>query len=80
MAPNWYEIGAMLLEEGQESQLRLIQSDYGSDVRKCCVAMLQYWMDTHPEATWHHLVTALRLPGVELSAIASDIEKKFTGT
>ena len=79
MAPNWYEIGVMLLEGEQESQLILIQSDYGSDVRKCCLAMLQYWMDTHPEATWHQLVTALRSPGVDLFAIATDIEKNFTG-
>ena len=78
VASNWYELGAMLLEEEQESQLKLIQSTYGNDVRKCCLAMLQYWMDTHPEATWHHLVTALRSPGVDLTAIASDMEKNFT--
>ena len=36
-------------------------------------------MDTHPEATWHQLITALRSPGVNLVAVAFDIEKKFTG-
>ena len=79
VASNWYELGAMLLEEVQESQLKLIQSTYGSDVRKCCLAMLQYWMDTHPEATWDHLVIALRSPGIDLTAVASDMEKNFTG-
>ena len=79
MAPKWYEIGAVLLSVEQESHLILIQSDYGSDARSCCLAMLQYWRDTHPEATWHDLLTALRSPGVNLPAIASDIEKKFTG-
>ena len=79
VASNWYELGAMLLEEEQESQLKLIQSTYGSDVKKCCLDMLRYWTDTHPEATWHQLVTALRSPGVDLAAVASDIEKNFTG-
>lgn len=79
MAPNWYEVGAMLLDMKQESQLKLIRATHGSDVRKCCLAMLQYWMDTHPEATWHQLVAALRSPGVELVAVASDIEKDFAG-
>ena len=69
----------MLLEEKQEGHLMLIQATHGSDAKKCCLAMLQYWMATHPEATWHHLVTALRSPGVEMVAVASDIEKNFTG-
>ena len=79
LAPNWYEVGAMLLNVTQESELKLIQATYGTDAKKCCLAMLQKWMDTHPEATWHHLVTALRSPGVEMVAVASDIEKNFAG-
>ena len=79
MAPNWYEVGAMLLDVTQESQLKLIRATHGSDAKKCCLAMLQNWMDTHPEATWHQLVTALRSPGVDLTAVASDIERNFIG-
>ena len=79
LAPNWYELGAMLLKEEQEPQLKLIQATYSSDMKKCCLALLQYWMDTHPEATWHHLVTALRSPGVDLAAVASEIERGFDG-
>ena len=79
LAPNWYEVGAMLLEVEQESQLKLIQASHGSDVRKCCLSMLQYWMDTHPKATWLHLVTALISPGVNLATVAYDIEKNFIG-
>ena len=69
----------MLLQEEQEAHLILIQTTHGSDARKCCLAMLQYWMSTNPEATWHQLVTALRSPGVDLTTVASDIEKNFTG-
>ena len=79
MAPNWYEVGAMLLDVTQESQLQLIQATY-DDPKKCCLTMLQKWMNTHTEATWHHLVTALRSPGVDLTVVAADIEKNFTGT
>ena len=80
LATNWYELGAMLLEENQEGHLKLIKSTHGNDSKKCCLAMLQYWWDTHPEAAWHHLVTALRSPGVDLGTVASVIERDFTGT
>ena len=79
LTPNWYELGAMLLEEKQEPHLRAIKTSHGGDARRCCLEMLQYWMETHPEATWDHLVTALKSPGVELIAVASDIEKILTG-
>lgn len=79
MAPNWYELGAMLLKEEQEAELKLIKSQYGNDVRKCCLTMFQYWMGIDPEATWHHLTTALRSEGVGLDAVASEVEKNFSG-
>ena len=79
MAPNWYEVGAMLLDVTQEPQLKLIQATYGTDAKKCCLAVLQKWMDTHPEATWYQLVTALRSPGVDLATVAFEIEENFTG-
>ena len=78
MATNWYELGAILLEERQEAQLKIIESTHGSNVKKCCSAMLRYWIDKHPEATWHQLVTALRSPGVDLDAVASSIERNFS--
>ena len=76
LAPTWYELGVKLIEE---IRLTMIKVNYGGDKQKCCLTMLQYWKETHPEATWHDLVTALKSPGVELTAVASDIEKKFTG-
>ena len=78
LAPNWYEVGATLLDVEQESQLIVIQANY-NDVTKCCLAMLQYWMKTHPKATWNQLVAALRSPGVDLDDVASEIEKQFIG-
>ena len=77
LAFNWYELGATLLAVEQEAHLKVIKATYGGDAKKCCLEMFQYWMDTHPKATWLQLVTALRSPGVELAAIASNIEKNF---
>ena len=79
LAPNWYQLGIMLLEEKDERHLRIIKDTHGSDKQRCCLEMLQYWMETHPKATWCDLVTALKSPGVELTAVASDIERSFTG-
>jgi len=79
MASNWYELGAALLEEEEEAELKVIQSNHNNDVKKCCSTMLRYWTDTHPEATWQHLVTALKSSGVDLTTVASDIEKNFAG-
>ena len=69
----------MLLEEKQEPCLKTIKATHGGDAKKCCLDMLRYWMEAHPEATWDHLVKALKSPGVELNTVASDIEKNFTG-
>ena len=77
MAANWYELGAILLEKRQEARLKVIKSTHGSNVIECCSAMLRYWIDKHPKATWHQLVTALRSPGVDLNTVASSIEGNF---
>ena len=78
IASKWYKLGIALLEEGEEAHLKVIKAN-NSDVSSCCLEMLQYWTESHPEATWHHLVTKLRSPGVNLAAVAFDIEKQFTG-
>ena len=69
----------MLLDEKDVRRLTMIEANSGGDKQRCCLAMLQYWIDTHPEATWLNLVTALKSPGVDLPAVASAMEKNFTG-
>ena len=77
IAPIWYDLGAILLEERQEGQLRMIECTHGNNVRRCCSAMLRYWLDKQPDATWQQLVTALRSTGVDLDTVASRIEENF---
>ena len=79
IAPSWYEVGAALLEAEKEPHLKLIQTDNRSDAKRCCLNMLKFWMETHPNATWYHLIIALRAPGVDLTVVANEIEKNFAG-
>ena len=79
VAPQWYELGVELLSEDQEKHLDIIKSDYGSDHKKCCTEMFWYWLKTDPNASWYHLVIALRSPALELHSVASDLEKMFQG-
>ena len=76
LAPGWYELGVTLLEDVK--CLTVIEGNNRSD-KQSCLAMLQYWMEKRPGATWDNLVTALKSPGVDLPAVASAIERKFTG-
>ena len=37
--------------------------------------MLQYWLENAPGATWDDLIYALRALGLQLLAIANDVEE-----
>ena len=76
---KWYELGIQLLQTGQESKLRLIKTNYRSDVKRCCIEMFSYWLRSHPEASWDQLVKALQKPALELNYLAESIQKKFAG-
>ena len=79
VATKWYELGALLLSEEEEYKLDEIKCNCSGDVHKCCLEMFNYWKQSHAEANWYVLIEALRSPGVELNAVASDIEKKIIG-
>ena len=75
---KWFELGMELLDEHQLSKLEAINVDYVENTRRC-LAMLEYWLRTHPSATWYQLVVALRAPGIELNQVAANLKEKFTG-
>ena len=79
VSPQWYELGVKLLKEEQESHLDIIESDHAGDNKKSCIDMFRYWLSTSTNATWQHLVEALRSPAVELPVVAADLEKMLTG-
>ena len=79
VATKWYELGLELLDEKEEHQLNIIKSNYGNDVKKCCLEMFLLWLNTNSDANWYQIVEALKSPGVELSGIAVDLKKKLSG-
>ena len=74
VANKWYELGIQLLNQPQLPKLEEIQKAYPNNLQRCCVEMLKYWLDITPGATWDNLIHALRAPGLELLAIAKEIE------
>ena len=78
MGSKWYQLGIQLLDEDQAPQLKVIRAN-NDDVTGCCTAMFDYWLQTHPNASWYELVAALRAPGVELNGVAASVERTFHG-
>ena len=78
VSSKWYELGIILLEDDQLAELDNIAVNH-NDVTRRCSAMLSYWLRSHPNATWHQLVAALRAPGVEMNDVAATIERSFVG-
>ena len=75
---QWYEIGLMLLNEDDESDLNAIKSD-NATVTNCCNAMFWLWLDKSADATWQNLIEALKTPSVGLSKVADDLKRMLTG-
>ena len=73
IGPKWYELGIALLDDDKLTKLKTIKSD-NSEVNRCCIEMLMYWLESHSNATWNDLVEALRTPGVELNNVAAMVE------
>jgi len=78
VSSRWYELGIELLDDNQVGRLEVIKAD-NDEVTRRCSAMLNYWLQTHPKATWHQLVAALRERGVELNKVADRLKRSFTG-
>ena len=78
IGPKWYELGIGLLDDNQLKKLKAIKID-NSEVTRCCIEMLIYWLESHPTATYQDLVKALKTPGVELNNVATTVENLFPG-
>ena len=79
VATKWYELGLELFDEKEEHKLNIIKSNHGNDAKKCCLEMFLLWLENNNDATWYQIVEALKSPGVELSVVAVDLEKKLSG-
>ena len=80
VANKWYELGIQLLNQPQLPKLDEIQRAYLNNLQRGCLEMLKYWLEITPGVTWDNLIHALRAPGLELLAIADDVEKEVQGS
>lgn len=76
VATKWYELGVELLDDDQTNQLDIIKENY-SDITKRCYDMFKYWLNSHPTASWHKLVNALKQRGIEKNTVADSLERSF---
>ena len=75
---KWYELGIELLDDDQVTYLESIRANR-SEATRSCTAMFINWLQSHPNATWHQLIEALKAPGVELNNVAAMVEALFSG-
>ena len=78
IGPHWYNLGIALLDEKDFSQLQIISSNHNNETR-CCTELFIYWLERHPEATWHNVVENLKSDGVGLNTVAAKVERIFPG-
>ena len=79
VANDWYDLAIQLFNESQVPRLDEISATFSNDRRRGCVEMLKHWLKITPGATWDNLIHALRAPGLQLMAIADEVEKEVEG-
>ena len=71
IANHWKDLGTELLKEEYLHQLITIEAKYNSDVKNCCRAMFNYWLQVDYEAKWNQLISALE--EIHLNVLAQKI-------
>ena len=69
---KWHDLGLELLNQEDLGKLNQIQSSSHTDISERCKEMFQLWLERYPDATWEHLIQALRV--VKLYQLASKID------
>ena len=65
-AADWKVIGILLgLPSGE---LKAIEAGYPTNVKWCCNAMLEKWLEMDTTASWGKLFTVIESPAVSCSA------------
>ena len=72
---KWHDLGIELLDSNDCQKLDIIEAENPSHLNKCCTKMFNLWLEKQSTASWNQLIEALRQPGVELDALASNIEQ-----
>ena len=73
---RWYDLG-IELHHPDVKELDTIEAGY-SDLNMRCTKMFQLWLNKQPTASWNQLIEALKQPGINLGALASQIEQMLS--
>ena len=78
IANYWKDLGIGLLKEEYLHELTTIEADHHFDVKKCCKAMFNYWLQVDCGANWNQLISALEQ--IHLNTLAKEIrDRVFKG-
>ena len=79
VANNWKALGEMLLNRSlvDNGHLETIETNNPGNVTNCCRQMFIKWLETDKKASWKQLIMALQCPGVQLTTVAEQIERKI---
>ena len=75
---NWIYLSQSLYPKGKTYVKDTIEADNKGDLKKCCYEMFEKWLEMHKnqgEATWKHLIDALR--DNDLQSAADEIEESL---
>ena len=70
---QWRDLGLELLDS--HKVLKEIEANYRNDVNACCRVMFEKWLEVKSDASWNHLVTALK--NIKMNTSANAISKLF---
>ena len=57
--------------------LETIEAENPGNVADCCRQMFIKWLKTDKDASWKKLITEMQRPGVQLNALAEEINRKL---
>ena len=70
---RWRDLGLELVDSNKT--LKEIEIDHPGDVNACCRVMFDKWLEKTPNASWSHLVTALK--NIKMATTADVVCKLF---
>ena len=74
-ANKWRDLGIALMGQNATTDLDVIRVNHPNDVEVCCLRMFTKWCQRTPEASWKHLIEALK--EVQLTQLASELKGFF---
>ena len=79
VANNWKGLGEMLLDTNlvDSGYLEAIEAENPGNLAECCRQMFIKWLKTDNDASWKKLIIELQRPGVQLNALAKEINRKL---